>query len=307
MGAPLINATLWPGSVLYVPRGHYHHTATDAGSLAAPDVFADASLDATDAAGARTDGRAKAADVEGQPSMALTFSVLSEDVLVSWLHLLGEACDELARQQDWTASATAEEARRMSRALRRRARGAPADADDGGARLRESLPRALLAPCDRSPRAMFANADSKWDQWRQHARALLAEAWAAFDGTRGGTSPPGWADALDAGTPLAQALDGVLVRKRAPCHNKLDQARPPAQIPTQSQSYTGLPDLDPRRPSYRELHTRLQMNAFLDAVAGRALDGQPKPDIDIDTIFRIEKRDKSHLPTERIWFSPRDW
>ena len=60
-------------------------------------------------------------------------------------------------------------------------------------------------------------------------------------------------------------------------------------------------------PTRLQLSGAIQMNAFLAAVAGRTLDGLPKPDIDIDTIFRIEKRDKSHLPTERIWFSPRDW
>ena len=230
MDEPSINATLWPGSVLYVPRGHFHHTATAAAMLAAPDVIADASLDATGATRASDDGKAQLADVEGQPSMALTFSVLSEDVLASWLHLLGEAVEDLAQQQG-EAAAMAEEARRMSRALRRRARGAPTDTDDGGVRLRESLPRALLAPCERLPRAMFANADAKWDRWRQHARALLAEAWATFDGTRGGAMLPGWVETFDADTPLAQALDGVLVRKRTPCHNKLDQARPPPWTP----------------------------------------------------------------------------
>ncbi|KAL1514547.1 hypothetical protein AB1Y20_003644 [Prymnesium parvum] len=43
MGPALVNATLRPGSVLYVPRGFFHHTSTDPAALAAPGVFADAS------------------------------------------------------------------------------------------------------------------------------------------------------------------------------------------------------------------------------------------------------------------------
>lgn len=50
-----------------------------------------------------------------------------------------------------------------------------------------------------------------------------------------------------------------------------------------------------------------QLDAFLEAIAGRTLDGRPMPDIDIDDIFRIEKRDKSYIPADRDWHNPRLW
>ena len=29
--------------------------------------------------------------------------------------------------------------------------------------------------------------------------------------------------------------------------------------------------------------------------------------IDIDAVFKIEKRDKAHLPRDRAWFRPAEW
>lgn len=91
MGPPLINTTLRPGSVLYVPRAFYHHTATSAAKLAAPAVVN----------GAEAPGDEQGGGGEGElPSVALTFSVLSEDVHCTWLSLLGEGC---ATSTPWRA------------------------------------------------------------------------------------------------------------------------------------------------------------------------------------------------------------
>ena len=65
MGPALVNATLRRGDALYVPRAFFHHTSTSVG------------------------------DGGGEPSAALTFSILSEDVYATWLFLLGEAVETL--------------------------------------------------------------------------------------------------------------------------------------------------------------------------------------------------------------------
>ena len=85
MGPALINATLRPGSVLYVPRAYFHHTSTSAAMLAAPSLAHGEVVSSGEAGG---EGEGEGAE----PSMALTVSVLSEDVHASWLLLLGEGC-----------------------------------------------------------------------------------------------------------------------------------------------------------------------------------------------------------------------
>ncbi|KAL3899477.1 MAG: hypothetical protein SGPRY_012633, partial [Prymnesium sp.] len=142
----------------------------------------------------------------------------------------------------------------MIKALRSRARGQLNDPGGIGALLRETLPRALLAPCDRQMRAYFTNPDEAWDVWRLHALRLLVDAWKSANG--GETREiPTWLESLQASSVLAERLD--------------------------------------------------QITAFLEAISGRTLDGQPQSDIDIDTIFRIEKQDRSYVPKDRSWFKHR--
>ncbi len=141
MGPPLLNITMRPGRVLYIPRGFFHHTATDPAMLAADDVIAgrrvpqarDGDGDGGDGGGgggdgdggawmddgdggafvadgggaagggAGDDGESATADF-GQPSMALTLSILSEDVWATWLLLLGEALQVLPSAHRVTSS-----------------------------------------------------------------------------------------------------------------------------------------------------------------------------------------------------------
>ena len=70
MGRPLLNVTLRPGQVLYVPRAFFHHSSTAPAAIVAEDV---------DGGGGSSDG-SEDATLEGQPSMALTISILNEDV-----------------------------------------------------------------------------------------------------------------------------------------------------------------------------------------------------------------------------------
>ena len=70
--------------VLYIPRAYFHHTATAAAVLSAEDDAGDAGGDA----GSDSSGDAS---LEGQPSMALTVSILNEDVHSTWLSLVGES------------------------------------------------------------------------------------------------------------------------------------------------------------------------------------------------------------------------
>lgn len=44
----LINATLRPGSILYVPRAYFHETSTASDAIAAPPTYADESLRSED-------------------------------------------------------------------------------------------------------------------------------------------------------------------------------------------------------------------------------------------------------------------
>ena len=56
-----------------------------------------------------------------------------------------------------------------------------------------------------------------------------------------------------------------------------------------------------------------QIEAMRDALDGAAvgggqpLSGAPLDAIDVDGIFKIEKRDKSYLPRDRNWFNARQW
>ena len=280
MGPPLLNVTLRPGRVLYIPRGFFHHTATDAASLAAEDVV-DGSLlfkDYIPTSGVTFDistpapslagvlgvkNHAGAADLAadadaGQPSMALTLSILSEDVWATWMSLLGEALQELP---------SLAEAESIVAALRRVAAQARRVEGDAGARLREALPRAIMAECARSEAPFFTV--PKEASWRRYAVDLLESAIIEDGRMR----PPEWLQHTAPEDALFVALDAVIVRKRIPCYLK-----------------------------------RTQIEAMQAAVAGRTpLTGEPQSSIDVDTIFLIEKQDKSYLPRDRTWFQPQLW
>ena len=261
MGPAVINATLRPGMILYVPRAFFHSTSTSASTLGAPSFDGgDHGGDPGGSDGGSSAGGRDSSVEEGDqpaPSMALTFSVLSEDIFSSWLYLLGEAIDAA---QDMPASepsalGTASERGRVVRSLRARAKGG--DSADGGAPLREALPRALIAPCARVRRQVFAGDGDVAAGWRRHALSLVQDAVAAAGG-----EVPTWAASGAAEDPLFALLDAVLERKRASCHGKLRQ-----------------------------------LDAFLEAMGDRLPDGQPLP-IDIDNIFRIEKQ-ALHQPEGR--------
>jgi hypothetical protein len=255
--------------VLYVPRAFYHHTATHEALLDAPDVVGDgvggAGRDTPDDAYAEVLSSHDEL-VRDQPSMALTVSVLCEDVFATWLFLLGEALQEVQGR----SRRAMEEAAEAVRAIRRVAAAeGMTDEREAGARLREALPRAVAVRCGLSDRRVFTHEEH--GTWRTYAVGLLSDAL-ALDGALGGLTPP-WlrADAADA--PLALALEAVLRRKRIPCALKLEQ-----------------------------------IETMRDAVRGRTpLTGAALSDIDVDGIFRIEKRDKAYLPADRDWFQPRTW
>lgn len=105
----LINATLRPGSILYVPRAYFHETSTASDAIAAPPTYADESFRSEDMGtqeGAMPDAALiSAASIawctyadlseDGEPSMALTFAVLSDDVFATWIYMLGEAIEQV--------------------------------------------------------------------------------------------------------------------------------------------------------------------------------------------------------------------
>ena len=226
MGPAVVNATLRRGDALYVPRAFFHHTSTSVG-----------------------DGGG-----DGEPSAALTFSILSEDVYATWLFLLGEAVETLPGGA------------RAARALQRQAAAQPGGAI--GVRLREALPRQLLAPPPPGA-ALASNGSAAWAGWRCHALALLADALKA-DG--GGTAAE-WGDAA-----LLDALDAALARKRIPRALKLAQ-----------------------------IDAFLSAMEARDRGGGGLLGELGVLDVDIDAIFKIEKADKSWMPAQRAWYNAREW
>ena len=267
MGEPLLNVTLTPGDVLYIPRAFFHHTSTHPATLDAPEFIGDRVGD-REAAPPVADGERAA--IDAQPSMALTISVLCEDVFNTWIFLLGEALQEVDGGGGGSRAAEAEAAVRAVRRVA--ARTAAAGEDDVGSRLREALPRAVSGGCGRSEQLVFMGAA---DRWRGYAMRLLAEAVAADGPTR---ALPAWLRDESSGAPLAMALEAVLRRKRLPCAAKLEQIE--------------------------------AMRDALDGAAvggGQPLSGAPLDAIDVDGIFKIEKRDKSYLPRDRNWFNARQW
>ena len=225
MGPAVVNATLRRGDALYVPRAFFHHTSTSVG----------------DSGG-------------GEPSAALTFSILSEDVYATWLFLLGEAVETLPGGA------------RAARALQRQAAAQPGGAI--GVRLREALPRQLLAPPPPGA-ALASNGSAAWAGWRCHALALLADALKAD----GGGTPVEWGDAA-----LLDALDAALARKRIPRALKLAQ-----------------------------IDAFLSAMEARDRGGGGLLGELGVLDVDIDAIFKIEKADKSWMPAQRAWYNAREW
>ena len=108
--------------------------------------------------------------------------------------------------------------------------------------------------------------------WRRYATDLLADALGA-DAQRALRELPRWMSSHATDAPLFEALDAVMRRKRVPCNSK-----------------------------------RSQIEAMQQALDGRlALDGQSLPEVDVDAIFKIEKRDKSYIPYDRTWFQPSLW
>ncbi len=316
MGAPLLNVTLTPGRVLYIPRAYFHHTSTDPAQLAAKDELSPAVAAAGD--GGDGDG-GDGGGWEGQPSMALTFSILSEDVFSTWLHLLGEAAQELpkmnlalavAAADNMGRNALAAEAEVLVGALRRAANSdsrsvfAPSEEGGGerfpgqtdwealetlGARLREALPRALVGSCGGGAAAAGAApkvfSDSSWAnrEWRKHASWLMryaiktdAEAGATWRAKPGGL--PAW---LIPVLPESMQVDAaIFVALDAVLHRKRISCR----------------------------GKLAQIEAMRDALDGRLpLTGEPVQGVDVDAIFAIEKSDKTWLPQDRSWHNARQW
>ena len=265
MGPPLLNVTMRPGMALFIPRGHFHHTATEPAMLAADDVVDGVAMRLGGAGGGNDGGAAEDGDWtrEGQPSMALTLSMLSEDVFCTWLHLLGEALQALPAE-----AAPPAEVARLVASLRRVAARTVGEEEDVGSRLREALPRTLAQGCELSDKPSFTA--TRAAGWRRYAIGLLLDALRAD----GPSAAPRWLDAhAPPDAPVFAALDGVLRRKRIPCDQK-----------------------------------RAQIEAMQAALAGRLpLSGEPLAEIDVDAIFKIEKRDKSYLPADREWFRVRQW
>jgi hypothetical protein len=123
------------------------------------------------------------------------------------------------------------------------------------------------------PRWTFTAADD--NGWRSYARRLLTDVLRA-DHQYSRSGAPGLPEALAADVPdapLFVAIDRVLRRKRIPCSLKLEQ-----------------------------------IETMRDAVRGRTpLSGALVEGVDVDSIFLIEKRDRSYIPADRAWFRAREW
>ena len=284
MGPALINATLRPGQVLHVPRAYFHHTATDAALLQA------------DTAGEE--------DATEEPSLALTVSMLNEDVYGCWIHLLGGALEATATAlAAESAAAAAEAATALVRELRRRAVGA----DSLGVRLREGLPRALTSPLTAGIAAFNASSDPS-QGWRDHVYSMLREAsGGGFASGEMRSARWQWLEGGSAGSALLDdQLDIVLEQKRIMCRLKIQQLDTFLREMA-GKSYT---------PFSRVCLSPVLVIPFITAndffrtsPAGRKL-GVERPEVagvDIDAIFRIEKRDRSYLPKERVWRVANEW
>ncbi|KAL1499685.1 hypothetical protein AB1Y20_011882 [Prymnesium parvum] len=307
MGPLLLNVTLRPGQVLYIPRSFFHYSATLPEVLSAPDSPGSARLAFGQEEAA--DGWAQdsaAASGEGEPSMALTVSVLCEDVWATWLFLLGEALQELQSPSEETNK----QALQLMRVLRRIA--ARAAHKDVAVPLLEALPRALLGECVsdhkllgfKEPpassrrrrrrvsgvqqrqrvisRAVFSAEGPDAAGWRGYALHLLIKALLAESPW---STPYKWLADSEAGAPLFVALDGVLSRKRLSCAQKLEQLEAMrAALLSKGVSPDGpLPEV------------------VLDHGDGRA------DDIDALAIFNLEKHLREHVPGDPTWAVPSEW
>ena len=192
LGELLLNITLRPGQVLYIPRGAFHHTSTEPALLSAADFRgADSGAFGVQASGAdgeaaalwASDAAAKAG--EGEPSLGLTVAVACDDVFATWLFLLGEALQDQQLHHALLPAARRDAAKLVG-SLRRLAslpHGGPSDAR---ARLLESLPRALTGACAHaspqdggqwaSSRNAFTASDGNGKGWRRYALSLLRAA-----------------------------------------------------------------------------------------------------------------------------------
>ena len=268
MGPPVINVTLHPGQVLYIPRGFFHHTATEQALIEAVDVINGEVVPRTKG----SDVGAAALVTAGEPSMALTVSILCEDVYNTWLYLLGEALQGL---QLLERAADFAEAPAVVASLRRVAKRAEqADESAAGPRLREALPRVLARACTQSSSPTFVAPSAAG--WRQYTLQLLETAIREDEIATGRAlwaKLPSWLSDARPSAELFASLDAVLARKRIPCDLK-----------------------------------RKQIEAMQEALADRPpLTGALVEDVDVDAIFRIEKADRSYLPADRTWFDYKSW
>ena len=327
MGPPLLNVTLTPGDVLYIPRAFYHHTGTHPTLLDASDVVEDghgttAKDEEDDTMGFGPGDRDRVGPEligEDQPSMALTISILCEDVFSTWMYLIGEALQELP-QDDVDASQRREAEKAVQALKKAAARVEPSGEDEPGARLREALPRAVAARCGKSNAKIFTHA--KVDRWRRHVIQLLSDVYASD-----GRNLPKWLRDSSIDAPLIVALEGVNARKRLPCEAKLNQLVAMRDALGQGKakdsnpscaSWVAAGECD-ANPSFMLQECRYGCaNRAKGGSAAAAKNEPEKPavgltgealdHIDVDTIFRIEKLDKSYVPQDRGWFaSPREW
>ena len=272
MGEAVLNVTLRPGDVLYIPRGYFHHTATSSAALSAEDV----------------NGLPRAATPEqppaeaGEPSMALTISVLSEDVFALWLYLLGEAVQAAAAERSRRARRPGRGGRARD-APRRRVLGLASrrsqacgqgggEGRDGrggrggrggggggiGSRLREcaACPRAICAVG--ASRSAFTQRDA-----RRHGGSARSSSVGRRQIGSDGCTLPKWLRSTEPRAPLL-ALDAALERKRIPC-TRLGQIGP----------------------------------CWLRSRGSCRSRAPMTPAVDVDGIFLMEKRDKSYVPEDR--------
>ena len=306
MGPSVLNTTLTPGSVLYIPRAFFHNTATVA-------------AEACDA----PDGVSTAGVVPGgyaEPSAALTISITTEDVFCTWLFLLGEALGETRTAGESTPGGPTEADAALAAALRRTAVREPGDAL--GAALRESLPRALMAPADVATWTRFSNASAAWSRWREHASTLLRDVAAA----EGLAPPERLASSLAPGDELAANLDAVLRRKHAPLANKVRQLSAMLDaIDGVSDEFFDDDDGGGANCAAWASAGECEKNPeyMLRECAAACGVAQPPPDSqsgdseglaavprrlpNITRIFMLEKADRSYRPADQVWYKADTW
>lgn len=90
-GSPHSAARLFNPKVLYIPRAFFHFSSTDRSQKAAADERGGVISRAPFLEAEREEEKRSAAATDDEPSMALTVSIVNEDVWAVWLFLVGEA------------------------------------------------------------------------------------------------------------------------------------------------------------------------------------------------------------------------